>query len=107
VFGEVSDFLAGLGDHLTDITPIEILTLAPLAALVVIFGLQPGLLLNLFGTTVTDTLAAVQPSAPIAVPSTVVYGVVGIILVAVIARIAWVLMRRRPATIEPEGAAAH
>mgnify|MGYP003694286631 CR=1 FL=1 len=35
VFGEVSDFLAGLGDHLTDMTPVEILTLVPLGALVV------------------------------------------------------------------------
>ena len=39
VFGEVSDFLGGLGHHLTDMTPVEILTLAPLGALVVIFGL--------------------------------------------------------------------
>ena len=53
VFGELSDFLAGLGDHLTDITPVEILTLAPLGALVVVFGIQPGLLLNMFGGTVT------------------------------------------------------
>ena len=30
VFGEVSDFLDGLGDHLTDMTPVEILTLVPL-----------------------------------------------------------------------------
>ena len=41
VFGEVSDFLAGLGDHLTDMTPIEILTLVPLATLIVVFGIQP------------------------------------------------------------------
>ena len=47
VFGEVSAFLEGLGHHLTDITPIEILTLAPLGVLVVVFGIQPGLLLNL------------------------------------------------------------
>ena len=46
VFGELSDFLAGLGDHLTDMTPVEILTLVPLGALVVVFGLQPGLLLE-------------------------------------------------------------
>ena len=30
VFGELSDFLAGLGDHLTDMTPVETLTLVPL-----------------------------------------------------------------------------
>ena len=39
-------------------TPVEILTLAPLAALVVVFGVFPGLLLDLFGTTVTDTVAS-------------------------------------------------
>ena len=79
VFGEVSDFLAGLGDHLTDMTPVEILTLAPLGALVVIFGIQPGLLLDLVSSTVTETLAAVQPSAPIAVPTTVVVGLLAIL----------------------------
>ena len=47
VFGELSAFLEGLGDHLTDMTPVEILTLVPLGALVVVFGVQPGLLLNL------------------------------------------------------------
>ena len=42
VFGEVSDFLASLGDHLTDMTPVEILTLVPLGTLIVVFGLLPG-----------------------------------------------------------------
>ena len=62
VFGEVSAFLEGLGDHLTDMTPVEILTLVPLGTLVVIFGLKPGLLLDLFPSTVTETLAAVDAS---------------------------------------------
>ena len=52
VFGEVSDFLKGLGDHLTDMTPVEILTLVPLGVLVVVFGIQPGLLLDLVQGTV-------------------------------------------------------
>ena len=52
VFGEVSDFLTGLGDHLTDMTPVEILTLVPLGVLVVVFGVQPGLLLDLVQGTV-------------------------------------------------------
>ncbi|HEX8026019.1 MAG TPA: proton-conducting transporter membrane subunit, partial [Candidatus Limnocylindrales bacterium] len=47
IFGEPSAFLKGLGDHLTDITPTEILTLAPLGALVVVFGFFPGILLHL------------------------------------------------------------
>jgi NADH-quinone oxidoreductase subunit M len=107
VFGEVSAFLEGLGDHLTDMTPVEILTLVPLGTLVVIFGLQPGLLLNLFPSTVTATLAAVQPSAPIAVPTTVVVGLLLLLLVFVVARIAWVLLKPRRATPVTEGGAAH
>src|SRR4051812_34956507 len=42
-FGEVSEFLKGLGHHLTDMTPTEVLTLGPLAALTVVLGLFPGL----------------------------------------------------------------
>ena len=45
--GELSEFLTGLGHHLTDIRPIEVLTLVPLGALVVVFGLFPGLILTL------------------------------------------------------------
>ena len=55
VFGEVSPFLESLGHHLTDMTPVEILTLVPLGALVVVFGVQPGLLLDLVQGTVADT----------------------------------------------------
>jgi NADH-quinone oxidoreductase subunit M len=106
VFGELSDFLAGLGDHLTDMTPVEILTLVPLGTLVVIFGLQPGLLLNLFPSTVAATLFAVQPSAPIAVPTTVVVGLLLLLLVFVVARIGWVLVKPRRAALETEGGAA-
>src|SRR4051812_46193801 len=42
-FGEISDFFKGLGHHLTDMTATEIVTLGPLAALTVVFGLFPGL----------------------------------------------------------------
>ena len=45
-FGELSDFLKGLGGHLTDMRPVEAMTLVPLGALVVIFGLFPGLILG-------------------------------------------------------------
>jgi len=106
-FGELSAFLAGLGDRLTDMTPVEILTLVPLGTLVVIFGIQPGLLLDLVSSTVTDTLAAVAPSAPIAIPSTVVAGIVALVVVLILARVGWVLIRPRRATLEPEGGAAH
>ena len=107
VFGEVSEFLANLGDHLTDMTPVEILTLAPLAALVVIFGIQPGLLLDLVSSTVTETLDAVQPATPIAIPSTTVVAILALVLVLILARVGWVLLRPRRAALEPEGAAAH
>jgi NADH-quinone oxidoreductase subunit M len=106
-FGELSEFLAGLGDHLTDMTPIEILTLAPLGALVVIFGLQPGLLLGLVPSTVSETLTSVRPAAPIAVPTTVAAGLLVLVIVLVVARIGWVLVRPRRAALEPEGGAAH
>ncbi len=59
VFGELSDFLKGLGHHLTDMRPIETLTLAPLAALVVVFGLFPGLILELVQGSVDAVLDSV------------------------------------------------
>jgi NADH-quinone oxidoreductase subunit M len=65
-FGELSDFLKGLGSHLTDMKPVEALTLVPLGALVVIFGLFPGLILDLVAGSVANALAAVQQAAPIA-----------------------------------------
>jgi len=50
--GPLSPFLKGLGSKLTDVTPTEILTLAPLAALVVIFGVMPTLLTSSFTKSV-------------------------------------------------------
>jgi NADH-quinone oxidoreductase subunit M len=63
--GELSDFLRGLGGHLTDIRPIEILTLVPLGTLVVVFGLFPGLILDLVSGTVTSVLAGVDGATAI------------------------------------------
>jgi NADH:ubiquinone oxidoreductase subunit 4 (subunit M) len=65
-FGELSEFLKGLGDHLTDMKPIEALTLVPLGALVVVFGLYPGLILNLIAGSVQTTISYAQQAAPIA-----------------------------------------
>lgn len=93
VFGEVSDFLAGLGHHLTDISPVEILTLAPLGGLVVIFGIQPGLLLGLLGGTVRETLDAVRPATAIEVPTAVVIGLLGLAVVGIVGRIGWAIFR--------------
>ncbi len=58
-FGELSDFLRGLGHHLVDMKPVETLTLVPLATLVVVFGLFPGLLLTLVAGSVEATLASI------------------------------------------------
>jgi NADH-quinone oxidoreductase subunit M len=110
VFGEVSDFLTGLGDHLTDMTPIEVLTLVPLGTLIVIFGLQPGLLLNLVQGTVRETLEAAQAGAPIAVDSNVVLIGIGLVVVLILARIGFALRPGRtvaPGPVTAEGGAAH
>ena len=64
-FGEVSDFLKGLGHHLQDLRPVETLTLVPLGALVVIFGLFPGLLLTLVQGTVDGVVSDMVGAAPV------------------------------------------
>ncbi|OGN87062.1 MAG: hypothetical protein A2X23_11780 [Chloroflexi bacterium GWC2_73_18] len=56
-FGELSDFLRGLGQHLTDMSPVELLTLSPLVALTVVFGLFPALILELLHGPVATILA--------------------------------------------------
>jgi NADH-quinone oxidoreductase subunit M len=58
--GELSDFLRGLGHHLTDISPIETMTLVPLATLIVVFGLFPGLVLDLVAGTVQSVLSSID-----------------------------------------------
>jgi NADH-quinone oxidoreductase subunit M len=95
VFGELSDFLRGLGHHLTDMTPVEILTLAPLSALVVIFGLYPALLLDLVQGTVEQTLALAGAGSPIALPQGVVVGGIGLLLAGILARIVYVALTER------------
>jgi len=107
VFGEVSDFLTGLGDHLTDMTPVEILTLVPLGVLVLVFGIQPGLLLDLVQGTVGAALADVGTGASIAIPTEVVAVLLGLIAIGIVARIVFVLLSPRPAPIEADGGAAH
>ena len=65
VFGETSEFLKGLGHHLTDMRPVEILTLAPLGALVVAFGLFPGLLLDLIAGSVQVAIEGAKAASAI------------------------------------------
>ena len=91
-------------------TPVEILTLAPLGALVVIFGLQPGLLLDLVPARSPTTLDVGRAGGADRDPdrrSSVAAADPAV--VGVVARIAWVRCssvhgRRRSS---PEGGAAH
>jgi NADH-quinone oxidoreductase subunit M len=64
-FGELSDFLKGLGHHLTDMRPMEAFTLVPLGALVIVFGLFPGLLLDLIAGSVGNVLRDVAAGTPV------------------------------------------
>jgi NADH-quinone oxidoreductase subunit M len=61
VFGDLSDFMKGLGHHLTDMDRREVLTIAPLVVMCVGFGIFPGLLLELWQLPVTDILNSVAP----------------------------------------------
>jgi NADH-quinone oxidoreductase subunit M len=85
-FGEPSAFLLGLKGHLTDITATEILTLAPLGAMVVAFGFFPGLLLDLFREPIADTLAAVRGAHVIAIDPVLVALGLGLVVAVVVAR---------------------
>ncbi|MBA2300044.1 MAG: NADH-quinone oxidoreductase subunit M [Chloroflexi bacterium] len=111
VFGEVSDFLTGLGHHLTDMTPAEVLTLVPLATLIVVFGVQPGLLLDLVQGTVRETLDAAEAGTALTVGPDVVIVGVAVLLLAIAVRIAFALRSGRsgrsdaPATVAAEGGA--
>jgi len=87
VTGEVSAFLAGLGNHLTDISPVEILTLAPLGALVVVFGLFPGILLSLVDGTVNASLRDAGGGVAIAIDPLVVAIGLGVVAAAVVVRV--------------------
>ncbi len=62
VFGDLSDFLRGIGHHLTDMDRREVLTLAPLVAMAVAFGLFPGLLTELFQVPIDDLLGQIAPA---------------------------------------------
>jgi NADH-quinone oxidoreductase subunit M len=109
IFGEVSDFIVGLGGHITDMTPTEILTLVPLATLIVLFGVQPGLLLTLVQGSVLDTIGAVREGVPLAIGTEFVVIGLGLIIVLVVARTVAAAMRARPDQpgVVTEGGAAH
>jgi hypothetical protein len=81
-------------------TPIEVLTLVPLATLVVVFGVQPGLLLNLIQGSVDEFLASARTGQAIPVdPIVVVIGLALIVLLVVARTVAVALGRRRETTV--------
>jgi NADH-quinone oxidoreductase subunit M len=55
-FGGLSDFMRSLASHLTDLRPVEIMTLVPLGTMVVLFGIFPGLILDLIQGSVASVL---------------------------------------------------
>jgi NADH-quinone oxidoreductase subunit M len=57
IFGDLTDFLRGIGHHLTDMNRFEVATLAPLVVLAIGFGLFPGLLLELWQAPVDEFVA--------------------------------------------------
>ena len=63
ITGDVTDFLKGLGDRLTDVTPMEAATLAPLVLLAVVLGLFPFLVLDLTALPIDAILARVNDVA--------------------------------------------
>jgi NADH:ubiquinone oxidoreductase subunit 4 (subunit M) len=100
VFGEVSAFLENLGGRLTDMTPIEILTLVPLGTLIVVFGVQPGLLLKLIQGSVDEVLVAAGTGQAIPIPTEVVVIGLALIIVLLVARtVAATLARRRETSV--------
>ena len=96
--GELSAFLAGLGGHLSDISALEILTLAPLGALVVAFGLFPGILLDIVDGSVSRSLADVGTGSAIAIDPVFVAAALGAIAAVIVIRIATLPAVRRALT---------
>jgi NADH-quinone oxidoreductase subunit M len=87
VLGEPSEFLLGLKHRLGDMTATEVLTLAPLGALVVVFGLFPGILLDLVGLPVAGALEAANAGTAIAVDPVLVAIGLGVVVAVIVARL--------------------
>jgi tellurite resistance protein TehA-like permease len=85
-------------------TAIEILTLVPLGALVVAFGLFPGLVLDLFPLTVDATLESAAAGQPIAIPTEVVLLGLGLLAALIVGRIVYAAVVEEPAAERAPGA---
>jgi NADH-quinone oxidoreductase subunit M len=105
VFGEPSAFLKGLGDHLTDITPVEILTVAPLGALVVAFGFFPGIVLRLISGPADVALSYTATGQAIPVDPLWVAAGLGLVVAVVAVRFASLRPSSGASTPAPEAAA--
>jgi NADH-quinone oxidoreductase subunit M len=100
-FGELSAFFKSLGHHLTDMTATEILTLAPLAALVVAFGLFPGLVLDLVHGSVVNVLGDAAREGPIAIAPQTALIAIALPILYVIGRLIWVARIDLSGGVEP------
>ncbi len=94
VLGEPSPFLLGLKHHLSDMNATEILTLAPLGALVLAFGLFPGVLLDLFAQPVAVALEDAGTGTAIAIDPLVVAIGLGFVVAVIALRFVTVLGRK-------------
>jgi NADH-quinone oxidoreductase subunit M len=103
--GEPSQFLVGLRDHLSDISRVEVLTLVPLFAAVVVLGLLPGLVLDIVEAPVESFLHDAAAGTAIAVDPLVVAAALGVTVLAVAARLASLAGSRPAAPAQSESAA--
>jgi hypothetical protein len=71
-------------------TPTEILTLAPLAALTVVFGLFPGLVLSLIQGTVANVLGDAGREGAIAISQPAAVIAIALPLLYLVGRLIWV-----------------
>jgi hypothetical protein len=71
-------------------TPTEILTLAPLAALTVVFGLFPGLVLDLIRGSVTSTLDAAARQGAIEIAPQTALIAIALPILYIVGRTIWV-----------------
>jgi NADH-quinone oxidoreductase subunit M len=86
--GEPSEFLKGLGGHLTDISRLEVVTLLPLGAAVVVLGLLPGLVLEFVEAPVESVLHDAAAGSALAWDPLVIATAVGVVVLAVVVRLA-------------------
>jgi NADH-quinone oxidoreductase subunit M len=105
VTGDLSDFLEGLHDHLTDISPLEIVTLLPLGILVVVFGLLPGPILELVEGPIEAVLEDMARASEIALDPLLVAAGLGLVALLIVVRAVTLPGLRRQVAATEESAA--